>query len=199
MNSMITEDERRFLHIPVIDNSPDQIKLRKSQNTLVIVGTGIIVFGFWTVLKTLGELFVNRSANVAEIRKLAETPMTEISDNKIFWLTIFFTVCYLSFGIVTRLIIGISAIAEGRDRRHGILYFPLTVLMIFLGISETNNSIYMYINTIKDPYAEAGSTDFHMASIIIQLTSVIMMIQMIVAAIRVKKYRRKERLKKPEN
>lgn len=199
MNSMITENAHRFPQVPVIDNSPDHIKLRKSQNTLVIVGTGIIVFGFWTVLKTLGKVYLNRSEYIAQIREFAGTSMMEVSDNLIFWVLLFLAVCYLSLGIVTRLIIGLSAISEGRDRRHGFIYLPLTVLMILLGLHDTVYSIDMFINTVTETEAEAGSTDFHMASVIIQLTSIIMMIQMIFSAVRVKKYRRKKRKKKEEN
>ena len=91
-----------------------------------------------------------------------------ISDNKIFWLTIFFTVCYLSFGIVTRLIIGISAIAEGRDRRHGILYFPLRqehggtyVKEMRLCSSSNNNNKPVNLSVLKN---QVLLTSYHMSA-----------------------------------
>ena len=38
---------------------PREITLRRNQDTLVIVGTGVIIFGIWSLLKTLFALLLN--------------------------------------------------------------------------------------------------------------------------------------------
>ena len=35
------------------NNSEQQIQLRQNQNTLVVVGMGVIAFGIWSVVKTV--------------------------------------------------------------------------------------------------------------------------------------------------
>ena len=41
-------------------NDPDQIRLRRSQAILFNIGTGIVIFGVWTIVKTLLTLLTGR-------------------------------------------------------------------------------------------------------------------------------------------
>lgn len=54
-----------------INNDIDHIMMRRSQNTLIVVGTGTILFSVWTVVKTLGSLFMRREEAVAIARRTA--------------------------------------------------------------------------------------------------------------------------------
>ena len=49
------------------DNNPEQIRLRRDQNTLRIVGTGTIAFGIWSLVKFFGVLLVKRQEILTEI------------------------------------------------------------------------------------------------------------------------------------
>jgi hypothetical protein len=55
------------------NNSEKQIRLRKSQNTLVVVGTGIIVMSLWTLVRIIGEVVINKEAIVSAIRNEGNT------------------------------------------------------------------------------------------------------------------------------
>ena len=55
-----------------IDNDIDHILIRRSQNTLIVVGTGTILFSVWTVVKTLGTLILLKDEAVAVVRKTAD-------------------------------------------------------------------------------------------------------------------------------
>ena len=50
-----------------INNEPKQIEIRKSQNTLIVVGSGIILFGVWSAVKMLSMLFLLRKETVEGI------------------------------------------------------------------------------------------------------------------------------------
>ena len=55
------------------NNSEKQIRLRKSQNTLVVVGTGIIVMSLWTLVRIIGEVVINKEEIVSAIRNEGNT------------------------------------------------------------------------------------------------------------------------------
>ena len=43
---------------PILENSPEAIRYRRNLNTLSILGVGVIVFGFWGIIKIAAELFL---------------------------------------------------------------------------------------------------------------------------------------------
>ena len=41
----------------LLNNKPEAVRYRRSLSTLIILGTGIIVFGFWGIIKLAAQLF----------------------------------------------------------------------------------------------------------------------------------------------
>ena len=41
----------------LLDNKPEAMRYRRSLSTLIILGTGVIVFGFWGIIKLAAQLF----------------------------------------------------------------------------------------------------------------------------------------------
>ena len=171
------------------DNSLKQIKLRQARNTLVVVGTGIIIMSAWTVIKSLSLTLFERDNITAAIREMGEETMAEFSDKEVFavFCAVLCAVTLIFIGI--RVYIGLSAISEGKDKKSGSLYIPFTV--VYIGIT-----IYQIILQAMDLLVE--NDDFKLeqpsaAAILIELTSLIMLTEMIIAAVRVKKYRNETR------
>lgn len=67
-----------------VNNEQVQIQIRKDQNTLIVVGTGTIIFGLWTVAKMLGMVFILRKETIAALKENYEG-VAEIPDNFVFW------------------------------------------------------------------------------------------------------------------
>lgn len=171
------------------DNAPESVQLRRAQNTLIVVGTGILLLGIWTVLKSLGILFLNRHDIVADIRANVEGTDILVSDEEIMMVLLLFSVIYFIFGLSARWIIGFSAIAEGRGRRRGKIYIPLTVVFIVLNFLEMFNGIWQILATGA---SEEIPSDSLLVTMIINLTSMIMMTQMLASVRLVRRYRAME-------
>ncbi|MBR2779541.1 MAG: hypothetical protein IKD85_05175 [Firmicutes bacterium] len=171
------------------DNAPESVQLRKAQNTLIVVGTGILLLGIWTVLKSLGILFLNRHDIVAEIRANVESTEIVVSDEEIMLVLLLFAVLYFIFGLSARWIIGFSAIAEGRGQRRGKIYIPLTVVFIVLNFLEMFNGVWQILATGP---SEDMPSDSLLVTMIINLTSMIMMTQMLASVRLVRRYRAME-------
>ena len=77
------------------DNSSESVRLRKSQNTLIVVGTGILVFGVWTVVKSLAILFRDNEELLAQIRESAGSSAESVSDSLLFTALLIFMLIYL--------------------------------------------------------------------------------------------------------
>lgn len=178
-------------------NSDEQIKIRRYENTLIVVGTGIIIFAVWTMIKSIGLILINRKAEISNIRAESIPNTVDLSDAKLLGIFVLIAVVYLIGGVLIRIVIGLSAIAEGRNRHSGIIYIPITVFYILCSFFTIIAEL-VYIITGDNLFGlDAGSLNrVSFASIIIEFTSMVMMIEMIRAAMRLKKYRR--RLKRME-
>ena len=50
-----------------VNNGPEQIKIRESQNTLIVVGSGTVLFSIWSAARMLGLLFLLRNEIAAAV------------------------------------------------------------------------------------------------------------------------------------
>lgn len=115
-----------------VNNEPEQIEIRKSQNTLIVVGSGIVLFSIWSMVKFLSMLFLLRNETVAGVMSIAG-PVEGISDRAAFWVIAIVTIVIMSF-ISFRIYVGLSAIAEGRGKRRGYLYIIIAMIMIISSV-----------------------------------------------------------------
>lgn len=167
-----------------INNDPKQITIRKAQNTLIVVGTGTILFGIWTAVRMFGRLFMLRDETVETMRRLAGETIAQFSDSDVFIITIIATVFFMLLFLCVRTFVGLSALAEGRGLRRRRLYLPIAAIMIisyfvsffinFFTVTEENNLGVLMPQTT-------------FSGLIIDLTSIIMLTEMIVSAIRIRK------------
>ena len=99
-------------------------ELRRYHDHLTVSGAGVIVFSFWSLIKTL--VYYMRPRVLTEV--LNEMGM-EI--NRIDILYVFgFILVYMSIITLLRIYVGRAAILEGRLGKKGIVYIILAVVAI---------------------------------------------------------------------
>lgn len=166
-----------------VNNEPNQIEIRKSQNTLIVVGTGVIIFSIWTAVKMLGLLFLLRNETVETLREKMG-PIEGLSDKSLFWMLVGISVIVIALLSGVRMYIGLSAIAVGRGKRRGWLYILAAVVMII------GNICAFFIGLFSArPQEQLGvfSRDQSLSTFIIDVTSLIMLTQMVISAVKIRK------------
>ena len=171
-----------------INNDVDHILIRKSQNTLIVVGSGTILFSIWTAVKMLGTLFLLRDETVAAARKYVDANGIAASDRLIFHVLLAGTIICLLLFVGIRTYIGLAAVSEGRGRRRRKGYLVLAVIMIIFN--------FLAIITIKiglnhQESFGAFTINTSLSSFIIELTSMVMLAGMVFSAVRLRSARRR--------
>ena len=178
-----------------VNNSPEKIRLRKYQDTLWIVGRGFILFGLWSAVKSLAAVFLERGRIISQIRE-TDKDIAAFSDGQILTVFIVITAAILLVDLSLRLYIGRSAIAEGKGTKTGVLYIPLTAVFVIVGFA---NAVYMTCIIVSGRAPSDPDNGVSYAAVIIEITQVIMMIEMIRAAIKVKNNKKHELLKEADD
>lgn len=176
-------------------NEPEQVKLRRDQNTLIIVGTGTIVFGLWSFVKAFGVIFSRRTQIVSEIIEDGmqnNYDFSDVPEGMIIKIMLLFVGIALAADMVARLYVGLSAIAAGRGKRKSILYIIITAIMILFSLMTLISVQYSSVEADHISLNGVGQ-EGSLSAIIIELTSIIMMTEMLAAAIRVRKLTRQGR------
>lgn len=172
-----------------VNNEPEQIEIRRSRNTLIVVGTGTILFSIWTAVKMLGLLFMLRGETVAALRANF-SDIEGISDNAAFLVITAVAIFFLALFMSVRVYVGMSAISDGQGKRRGWLYLVLAIFMI-IGSAVTFFTGFFSFSA-PEQYG-AFTRNQSVSSLIIEVTSIIIMIQMVVSALKIRK------LTDPEN
>ena len=171
-----------------INNDLDHILMRRSQNTLIVVGTGIILFSIWTVVKTLGLVFMLKDESIAIARKAADEIGSNVSDQHLYYIVLAVMLIIMLLFLAVRTYIGRAAISEGRGVRRRKGYLILAVILIIINtVAVTAN----YLLPESQEYLGELSTNNSMPALIIEVTSMIMMVEMVFAAVRLRRARRR--------
>ena len=137
----------------------------------------------------LGSLFILREETVAAFKEQFKD-LADIPDGIIFWILAAATFIVLAVALAIRAYVGLSAIAEGRGKRRKSAYIVLAIIMILAGIASF---IAGFFSASSPEQYGALSRNQSFSALIIEATSMIMMIQMIVSAIKVRTLTRKGR------
>lgn len=176
------------------DNSESTIRLRKHQDTLVTVGKGIIVFSLWSVAKTIGTMLLNREDLTEAFKKLMgfadAKEAAVIPDDLIYAVVMIIMVIFLLIDLIIRLKVGRSAIREGRGIRKSGFYLFLTFLLIVSSFTTLLSYVMKSTQTETDlQIARAMGEELSFSAFVIELTSFVMMIEMLHSARYVRKHR----------
>lgn len=188
----IRQIKRRVSAVQFVNNEPEQIELRKSRDTLIVVGTGTVLFGIWTLVKMLSLLFLLREETVEAILNITG-PIEELSDRATFWILTVFITLFMLLLLSVRTYVGLCAIAVGRGKRRGMLYIFLACLMVITGTWTFCSSFF----TLEAPEQLGALTrNQSFSALIIDATSIIMLAQMVVSALKIRKLTGTERIAK---
>lgn len=172
-----------------IKNDPKEIQIRRYRDTLIVVGNGIILFGIWSMVKLLGSFFLLKDETIAAMRMVGGEGMEELPDPVVFYITLAMVVLFMLIILAIRTYVGLSAISEGRGKKRRRLYLPIAVIMIISGISSFFTNFF---SVSEEPTYGALSQDTTISGLIIELTSVIMLTEMVVSAVRIRQLRKSE-------
>ena len=171
-----------------INNDIDHILIRRSQNTLIVVGSGTILFSIWTVVKTLGSLILLNDEAVAAIRKTADEIGIILSDQILFYIELAVTLIAMLLFLAVRTYIGLAAISEGRGIRRRMGYLILAVIMIIFNITAV---VMNFVSTTSQDSHAVFSEDTSLSAHIIEITSIVMLVELVFSAIRIRRVRKR--------
>ncbi|MBO6137963.1 MAG: hypothetical protein J6O71_05050 [Lachnospiraceae bacterium] len=146
------------------------------------------MFGFWSFIKMLAATFMRDEVRQSFIESTFTGKMVDI------FFTVFFMGLFVGFDLWTRIYVGTSARAESNGQRKngkkiGNLYIVLAIMLVLFNLI----SLISYLVSEKSDftsYIDSGVT------IIVELTSIITLVEMIRAAFIIRHLRREvQRLK----
>lgn len=180
------------------NNSKEILKYRKAQNTLIIAGAGIILMSVWTAVKTTAILILKRADFVAMIRKVAGDSVAQVKDADIYMAAMTFMGIYILAAVLLQIFVGYSAFSEGRGKRHYV-YLPLAFLMTFRKYDLILDDLDNINKAGGKIFLRAGTGPVTILALaLVELTSLILLIEMFVAVYNVKRYRYLEKRRKQE-
>lgn len=142
-------------------------RLRRNQNNLVMIGSGVILFGIWSILKALLFLMLDGSNLATEyFERLAQHGVTDRAQ------VIALLFLLLLVEQAARLYVGLNARWEGFGRKRGNLYVVVAVLMsVFHLVSVVIGfrTGFQYF----DYYPEAAT------SLLMDLTSLVVLLELV--------------------
>ena len=148
------------------------IELRRHKNTLAVIGLGVILFGFWSLVKIMVIDYINPLSEFME--------SIEEADRETFVAMYYtFLVIIVGFDVLLRLYVGINAIKAGNGTSKNklgiigflllILYDVIEIIMDFIGIADN-------LGNFRE------LTDF-VAECVVDITSLFILILLLRAAI----------------
>ena len=186
--------------IVTTDNSKEQVRYRRAQNLLIIVGKGMLMLALWNGIKTAGILILRKQQAMNTLKSIPEIKEADLSDPMLYKIFIAIVVAYMAVIIGARVFVGVCAVRTGMGKRH-FLYIPLTVTLIGYSMTEFGDAFNYMVDGLNSSAGVDEQFTYTPAPVImvIEFTSMIMMIELLVAAIVVLWYRFKNRnSNKPE-
>jgi len=161
----------------ILLNDQESLNFRRNSNTLVILGTGVIVFGFWSVIKLAAQLLFG-------YQLFDDEQIEELGDIGILISTVTVFII-MGADVILRLIAGLKAISEGRGKKAGKGYLVILMLLIL----SSAGSLIIVIPTLAD-VGESFIEGF--VSVFMELTSLVITLEVFIAGISVKKHKSKQ-------
>ena len=174
-------------------NGIEQAKLRKYEHTLAISGVGVMAFGIWSVIKAAIYYILVPVKEVGRAfydMTMLPDEAAVFSDKSYGYLAISGIMLFLLIDLLLRLYIGRAAFQDGRKiRRRRITY---VIAAMFVTVGAIASPILEFFAFGSDTASEWNQmVDTGSVSVIIELTSLLVLIELIVSAIMVRKLRKR--------
>jgi len=160
----------------ILKNDPASVKYRRNKNILNVLGSGVIMFGFWTIIKIiaqvlLGDQYIDR-----------ESIMELGIGGTIF--VVFVVAFVFSIDFIMRLYVGLRARRESRGQKVGSGHLVVSVFLILGSLLSIGVVIWNIMDT-------QGDLDDNIAAIFLELSSLVITLEVFMASVSVKRYRKK--------
>lgn len=160
----------------ILKNDPESIKYRRNQNTLVVLGTGVILFGFWGIVKIIAQILLGF--------QLFEPGTLDDLDAGGIVFVIFFVALVLSTDVILRLYAGLRARREGHGKKTGVGHLIVLVLLIA-------GSVASVVIIIFNIMSASGDLADNIAALFVELSSLVISLEVFMASVSVRHYRKK--------
>lgn len=153
------------------------MEIRKARHGLIEAGTWVVIFSFWSALKTAGWLFLEHNS-IEEL--MSESVEVDVL-SKVVFLVIFFVIVFIDLAI--RLRTGMSARSDGLHGRKSGGYLVWTVILMLLSLS----SIVSFFIPL---FADTVQKEFELAAFLLELSSFAVLLELFICGILVRRSRR---------
>lgn len=178
----------------------EEIKLRKYEHALVISGVGVIAFGIWSIIKAAIYFILVPLDELGDVQPdegLAVLQAMGMTDRGIGYVIAVTVLFVLLLDFVLRLYIGRAAVIDGRRLKKK--RFIYVILAMFVAISTISSLVTRGVQLgAGGDTAWGGAVQAANVSVIVDLTSLLAVIEMIVAAIMVRRLRKALRSSRTE-
>ena len=154
-------------------------KLRRLENNLVIAGTGLLAFSFWSIIRTVLLMVTYRKEISQYIEDLSKEDGVEVPP----FLVIIVVIILVLLVLLPYIIIGRAARVDGMRKKRKKFYIVLALIML---LPETFVVIYSVssIFTAGEEMLEA------LVTAMIDVTTLCVLGETVITALLVKKYRK---------
>ena len=160
----------------VLANSRESVKYRRNCNTLVVLGTGVILYGFWSIIKlAMCLIFGVELFDMNDLEALGPIGISFV---------MIVVVIIMAVDVFIRLHVGLRAGYEGKGKKVRKSYLIWCVWLIL----ESAIAIALVVPDIIN--MEGDFIDTYL-SVFMELCSLSFSIEVFIAGISVRKYRKK--------
>lgn len=160
----------------ILANDRESVKYRRNCNTLVVLGTGVVLYGFWTIIKlAMCLIFGFELFDESDLEELGPIGITFV---------MIILVIIMAIDVLIRLYAGLRARYEGTGKKVGKGYLFWCVWLML----ESAFSIFIVVPDVINMQGDFIDTYL---SVFMELTSAAMTIEVFLAGISVRRYRKK--------
>ena len=152
-----------------------QLELRRHENTLIVMGMGIIVLGFWSTIKMGISMFISGNDDFSVIGE---------SDPVVIAGKIIGVLLVTVLDLFIRYRVGRAAISEGKGARKGTLYILYALLMEPVSLGFIALSVWA-------AYKGMAELSDVIVAIVTELTAAVIYFELVYAALRTRMLRRR--------
>ena len=170
----------------------EEIKLRKYEHALVISGVGVIAFGLWSVVKAVIYfiLLPMKQLKAAAMGQDLVDVQLQATDRETAFLLAAAIIFVLVLDFAMRLYIGRSAFIDGRRLKKKRFAYVIMAMFVAAGLVSNLVTRYMQMGSGKETAWESVVASANV-SVVVDITSLLALIEMIVAAIMVRRLRKR--------
>lgn len=172
--------------------SEDQVKLRKYEHILAISGAGVIAFGLWSIVKAVIYVILSPVSQFSQVfteEDMAQLNIANVGEREADIALIVLILFGMVLDVLLRIYVGRRAISEGRfNRKRRFVYVVLAFFIAVGMLMQLVRRLVFLFGPGSDPMPAVIRA--MSVSWIVDVTSLLALIELIIAAIMVRRLRK---------